>query len=211
LLFRTPFPIPLLYPGLTWRIPTEEKEIYLTFDDGPVPGPTEFILGELKKHSARATLFCIGDNVRKHPEIFKQILKNGHAVGNHTYNHVKGWSFGTNDYAANVERCKWEMMANGYAEDAAGHHQKLFRPPYGRIKRSQIRALHDYRIIMWDVLTYDYSGIAPEKCLTGSIKAIRPGSIVVLHDSIKAEKNMSYVLPRLLDHFSGLNYSFKSL
>ncbi|MEQ8363787.1 MAG: polysaccharide deacetylase family protein [Cyclobacteriaceae bacterium] len=199
--FRTPFILPLLYPSLIWRIPTTENTIYLTFDDGPVPGPTDFVLEQLKKIEAKATFFCIGNNVVKNGSLFNEISRQGHAVGNHTQNHKKGWVTSTEDYMNDVLVCQ-EMMKESV----------LFRPPYGRIRRSQIKQLDNYKIVMWDVLSYDYSStMNSERCLQGVIKATRPGSIIVFHDSYKAEKNMTYALPRFLDHFTQKGYKFESL
>ncbi len=198
---------------------TAEKELYLTFDDGPIPGPTEFVLDELEKAHAKATFFCIGENVSKHPAIFQNVVSQGHAVGNHTFNHLKGWNYGVAEYLENTRLCKVEFLKHmpsplSSRRGAGGEVEggELFRPPYGRIKRSQIRALEGYSIIMWDVLSHDYSkNISPDHCLRGSIQATRPGSIIAFHDSIKAEKNMRYTLPRFLDHFTRLGYSFKAL
>jgi len=200
-IFRTPFFLPLLYSNLLWRVSTNEKKIFLTFDDGPVPGPTEFVLKELERHNAKATFFCIGNNIEKYPAVYQMIIKQGHAVGNHTFNHAKGWSVSDDDYLTDVERCQKLIGTT-----------KLFRPPYGRAKRSQLKKLADYRIVMWDVLSYDYSNsVKKETCLKGVIKATRPGSIVVFHDSYKAEKNMIYALPRVLDHFKQSGFEFESL
>jgi peptidoglycan-N-acetylglucosamine deacetylase len=219
-MFRTPSILPWLFPQLTWRIKTGQKELFLTFDDGPVLGPTEFVLDELKKYNAKATFFCIGNNIQKNKEIFNRIISQGHQVGNHTFNHIKGWGTSTEKYVANVELCNVEISNQLRVTDHRlpnTSHQppftNLFRPPYGRIRTKQIKALkNDYQIVMWDVLTSDYSqSLSPEKCLVGSIKATRPGSIIVFHDSLKAEKNMSYVLPRYLDHFTNQGYSFKVL
>lgn len=206
-LFRTPFVLPWMFPKLTWRIATEQKELYLTFDDGPIPGPTEFVLNTLAQYQAKATFFCIGDNIRKHPDVFQKVLEAGHGVGNHTFHHLRGWGTSTEKYVDNVKQCAVEM--NKYLPT----HQSLFRPPYGRIRGKQIQHLKDdYQIIMWDVLTSDYSpSLSSQDCLKGSIRASRPGSIVVFHDSLKAERNMSFVLPRYLDHFSKLGYQFKAL
>jgi len=205
--FRTPFLLPLLYPNLTWRVPTDDKVLYLTFDDGPVPGPTEFVLKQLRDHDARATFFCIGDNVRKHPTVFDQVLGQGHAIGNHTFNHLKGWRTSRQRYLENVAQCQRQMEL-GQALPA-----RFFRPPYGRITRTQIKALTDqYQIVMWDVLTHDYArSVSPEQCLRGSIDAARPGSIVVFHDSLKAERNLTYVLPKFLAHFSAQGFVFRTL
>lgn len=214
--FRSPFLLSKLYPSLIWRIPTTEKKLYVTFDDGPVPGPTEFVLDELKKFRAKATFFCIGDNVRKHPAVFERIKSEGHSIGNHTFNHLKGWNTSLKRYLENIDEC--ENQFNRGASDiqhpaSSVQYSKFFRPPYGRIKFSQIKELKkQYKIIMWDVLTHDYSkNISGNNCLNGSIKATREGSIVVFHDSLKAERNLTYVLPKYLDHFSSLGFIFKSL
>jgi peptidoglycan/xylan/chitin deacetylase (PgdA/CDA1 family) len=214
-LYRAPFFLPWIYPELTWSINTPDKEIYLTFDDGPVPGPTEFVLGELARFSAQATFFCIGDNVRKHPALFRKIVASGHMIGNHTFNHLSGWKTSSEKYLNNVKQCQEEFdldLPRSGIERPLGGYPRLFRPPYGRIKRRQIQQITDYKIVMWDVLTHDYShSLNKEACLAGSIKATRSGSIVVFHDSLKAEKNMTYVLPRFMEHFSKLGYVFKSL
>lgn len=211
MIFRTPFFLPWFYPELVWKTDTQEKKIFLTFDDGPVPGPTEFVLETLKNFNAKATFFCIGDNVRKHPEVFAEVVHEGHAIGNHTFNHLKGWNYPTSEYLNNVSLCATQFEVAGIPSSLSNS-QQLFRPPYGRIKRSQIKALSNYRIIMWDVLTHDYAkSYSPQRCLSGSVKATRPGSIVVFHDSMKAERNMKYALPRYLDHFSGMGFSFESL
>lgn len=204
---RVPFFLPWLYPDLIWRIPTLEKEIYLTFDDGPVPGPTDFVIETLRKYNCKATFFCIGDNVRRHPEVFKKIREEDHVIGNHTFNHLKGWSTPLTEYVENVRKFDEQLrMKNGVLKI------ELFRPPYGRITRSQIRSLKDYKIIMWDVLTIDYhKNVSPEACLKNSVAATRNGSIVVFHDSLKAERNMMYALPRFIEHFLKEGYEFKSI
>jgi peptidoglycan-N-acetylglucosamine deacetylase len=203
---RTPFFLPFLYPKLVWRMPADKKELYLTFDDGPVPGPTEFVLDELKKVSANATFFCIGDNIRKHPDVFKKILSAGHAIGNHTFNHLNGWKTKNSDYLRNISQFE-ELLSK-----VSCPLPTLFRPPYGRITPSQVKALQRYRIIMWDVLTKDYDHALPEnRCLQNSITATRSGSIIVFHDSFKAEKNLRFVLPKFLHYFSENGYIFKSV
>ncbi len=208
MIYRAPFFLPWLYPTLTWRIPTTEKQLYLTFDDGPVPGPTDFVLETLSKNSIKATFFCIGDNVRKHPEVFKNVVAQGHVIGNHTFNHVKGWKTPLNDYVENTAQCDSIVEALNSKPGTTN----LFRPPYGRITRAQIKALSNYRIVMWDVLTHDYDQAkSPEACLKNSIRATRNGSIIVFHDSLKAERNMSYALPRYIDHFLGKGYNFNVL
>lgn len=221
LLYRTPAFLPWIFSKLLWRVETNAKEIYLTFDDGPIPGPTEFVLDTLKQFNAKATFFCIGDNIRKHPEIFQRIVTEGHAIGNHTFNHIKGWGTSTENYVSNVERCANEISktlpVTGYQLPTTGNQQPgtgfLFRPPYGRIRPKQIDALKaKYQIVMWDVLTSDYNqSQSPEACLKGSIRATRPGSIVVFHDSLKAERNMKYALPKYLEYFVKQGYTFKEL
>jgi peptidoglycan/xylan/chitin deacetylase (PgdA/CDA1 family) len=219
-IFRSPFVLPLIYPQLTWRIPTTAKELYLTFDDGPVSGPTEFVLDTLAKAKIRGTFFCIGDNIEKHPHVFEKIFRQGHVTGNHTFNHLSGWRTALGDYLENVARCESTINAKHstigkelhIADPSSSSLRELFRPPYGRITRSQIKALSAYEIVMWDVLTHDYAkSLSPDNCLRGSIGAARPGSIIVFHDSHKAERNMTYVLPRFIDHFMNLGYTFKSL
>lgn len=208
MIYRAPFFLPWLYPNLVWRIPTTKKEIYLTFDDGPVPGPTDFVLETLAKHSVKATFFCIGHNVLKNPDVFGRVVDQKHAVGNHTFNHLKGWNTRKGRYVDNVYQCDQIFQrSNLKLRDP-----KLFRPPYGKITRAQINSLPDYRIVMWDVLTNDYDqSKSPEACLKNSIQVTRPGSIVVFHDSIKAERNMTYMLPRYIDHFLKQGYSFHVL
>jgi peptidoglycan/xylan/chitin deacetylase (PgdA/CDA1 family) len=209
--FRTPAILSYLFPKLEWRANSDKKEIFLTFDDGPIPGPTEFVLFTLKEYEAKATFFCIGDNVRKHPQVFEKIISAKHSVGNHTFNHLKGWNYSTKDYLTNVEKCAEQILQVNSQQSTVN--RCLFRPPYGRITFEQIKSLKkDYKIIMWDVLTQDYSqSMAKEKCLEGSIKATRPGSIVVFHDSLKAERNLNYALPKYLDHFSKEGYIFSAL
>ncbi len=203
---RTPFFLPLIFPSLIWRIKTAQPEIYLTFDDGPVDGPTDFVLDQLENAKIKSTFFCIGDNIRKHPHLFKRILTGGHVVANHTFNHLNGWKTTNDQYVKNITLFE-QQLNNAGAESST-----LFRPPYGRITFSQAKLLTNFKIIMWDVLTQDYNkNLDAEKCLRGSINAVRPGSIVVFHDSFKAEKNLRYVLPRLIDHFAAKGYQFKAL
>jgi len=204
---RTPFFLPLLYPSLVWRMPHDEAALYLTFDDGPMPGPTDYVLEVLRSHDARATFFCIGDNVRKHPELFRRIVDEGHTVGNHTYHHLNGWRTRSADYISNVK-----AFEDAVADAGIQNRVALFRPPYGRITRRQISGLRDYTIVMWDVLTRDYDRLlSKEKCFQGSVRACRPGSLVVFHDSYKAQRNMEYALPRLIEEMRQQGYSFKLL
>ena len=202
---RTPFLLPWLYPSLQWRIPTDDNTIFITFDDGPIPGVTEEVLAILNQYNAKASFFCIGDNVKKHPEVFNKVAAGGHAIGNHTFHHVSGWKTSTERYKEEVDQ----------ADEIIRHHLRnetqLFRPPYGRITNKQIKSIR-HKIVMWDVLSFDYDSSYPkEKCLRGTMKATRSGSIVVFHDSLKASRNMLYTLPRFLDVFAGKGYTFKAL
>lgn len=205
---RTPFFLPWLYPGLTWRMPDSSSDLYLTFDDGPIPGVTEFVLETLRKYTVTATFFCIGDNIRKHPYLFREILQEGHAVGNHTFHHLNGWRTLENDYLKNIQWCEEEIVKHS----SAGGSSRLFRPPYGRITRSQIKLLDGYKIIMWDVLSVDYNRHLSEKvCFANTVKACRNGSIVVFHDSYKAEKNLRFALPKMIEHFISRGFTFKAI
>lgn len=203
---RTPWLVQKLYPSLVWSVPTNEKVIHITFDDGPIPDLTEFILETLKKYDAKGTFFCVGDNLRKHSEIAKRALNEGHKLANHTFNHLSGWSVDDEQYLDNIKECEKHLAE-------LKENSKLFRPPYGKIKRSQIsKVAPNHKIIMWDVLSGDYSKkISPEQCLKRTIGATRKGSIVLFHDNVKAEANMKYALPRFLDHFSSQGFVFKSL
>jgi peptidoglycan/xylan/chitin deacetylase (PgdA/CDA1 family) len=199
--FRTPFILPVFYPSLLWKVNTTAKDLYLTFDDGPVPGPTEFVLETLSTFKVKATFFCIGDNIRKHQGLFTKVIEEGHVVGNHTFNHMNGWNASPSAYQENIRRCE-DLLPS----------KRLFRPPFGRIKNSQVSRLPDYKIVMWDVLTFDYDkSLDAEKCLYGSVRAVRPGSIIVFHDSLKAEKNLTYVLPKFINDCLAKGYSFNTL
>lgn len=204
-LVKSPWLLKKFYANnLIWNIPKDDKTIYITFDDGPIPIVTPFVLETLKKFSAKATFFCIGDNIDKHPDIFKQIIAEGHEVGNHTYNHLKGWDTATENYIFNALKCQKLTQSN------------LFRPPYGRIKKDQIKQLRSniegLKIIMWDVLSGDFdTNLSPEKCLQNVLKHTKPGSIVVFHDSLKAKDRLEYTLPRALAHWKNQGYTFKAL
>ncbi len=206
--YRIPQIFRFLSRHLHWRIPTCEKEIYLTFDDGPIPYLTEYVIDQLAVFDAKATFFCVGDNIRKHPEVIQKVIEGGHSIGNHTYNHLKAWSTDFTEYLDNVSRCDQIIKENTKISE-----QKFFRPPYGQITRKAIAALkEDFKIIMWDVLTYDFDlGQSAEKSLSKAIRSTNPGSIVVFHDNYKAEEKLRYMLPRYLEHFSDLGYKFKKL
>jgi peptidoglycan/xylan/chitin deacetylase (PgdA/CDA1 family) len=188
-------------------MPADDRTVYLTFDDGPVPGPTEFVLDVLQQFKIKATFFCIGDNIQKHPEVLLRVGDDGHTIGNHTFNHLNGWKTPTSTYLHNAQKFDEQL-----AIVKPGLQVSLFRPPYGRITRRQISRLHRYRIIMWDVLTNDYSGaISPEKCLHRSLGAVRNGSIVVWHDSLKAERRLTYALPRFIEACLERGYTFNRI
>jgi peptidoglycan/xylan/chitin deacetylase (PgdA/CDA1 family) len=207
---RTPQPLQWLLPLFEWRGESEDKTIYLTFDDGPIPEVTEFVLESLQKHKAKATFFCVGQNVERHPHIASQVLKAGHTLGNHTHNHLSGWKSETRHYLRNTDQCQEALLTLAEFQPAQ---KPLFRPPYGQISLRQSMALRTmYKIVMWDVLTYDFDAkLAAEDCLQQSISATRPGSIVLFHDSLKARKNLEFALPKYLQHFSDLGYRFVSL
>ncbi len=189
-----------LFPKRIWAFDINSNSVYLTFDDGPIPEVTPWVLAELKKYDAKATFFCIGDNIEKHPNIFKEIISEGHSVGNHTFNHLNGWTTNPETYVQNVIRAEATMQQFGKTQTQTS--LKLFRPPYGKISSKQAKILQQkgYKIIMWNVLSADFDAeVSEEKCLQNILKNIHPGSIVVFHDSIKAKKNMEYALPRVLE------------
>lgn len=192
-----------LYPERIWAFSRKKDSIYLTFDDGPIPEVTPWVLDELKKHNAKATFFCIGDNVHKHPEVFQRIISEGHSVGNHTFNHLNGWKTGAVEYVENVEKAGREMISN--SEFRILNSEFLFRPPYGKITFKQAKVLKEkgFKIVMWDIISYDYDArVSEEECLQNVLKNIKPGSVIVFHDSLKAEKNLRYVLPKVLEFIS---------
>lgn len=186
-----------LYPQCFWSLPNTQNKIYLTFDDGPTPELLPFILETLERYKVRATFFCVGDNIRKHPALFEQMLEK-HVVGNHTYNHMNGWKNANYAYYHNIK--KFDEL----------YKSPLFRPPYGRISRTQARHISKkYRIIMWDVLSYDYSKhVTPRKCLANVIKHVKSGSVIVFHDNKKAAKNITYALPRSIEYLLSKGFIF---
>jgi peptidoglycan/xylan/chitin deacetylase (PgdA/CDA1 family) len=199
-----------LYPNRITRL-KEDKSLYLTFDDGPVPEITPWVLNELKKHNAKATFFCVGDNIKKNPVIFSQITAHGHGVGNHTYNHLNGWNNKTDYYLANILQTEEIISRQNNLEKSK---PKLFRPPYGKIKNSQAKTLVklEYQIVMWDILSGDFEKrISKEKCLKNVIVNASAGSIIVFHDSIKASRNLKFTLPKVLKYYKEKGFIFKSL
>ncbi len=200
-LVKTPKFIQELFPNFTWRVPTSEKVLYLTFDDGPIPGVTPWVLEQLAQYNAKATFFCVGENVRQHSEVFNQVIDAGHTVGNHTQHHLNGWMSENIPYFHDVRH-----GANSTKSD-------LFRPPFGKLRPRQIQfLLRHYRIVMWDVLSGDFDPtISEEQCLNNVIRNATNGSIIVFHDSLKAEDKLRYALPETLAHFAALGYRFEAL
>lgn len=214
-----------LYPNRITQI-QDKKSIYLTFDDGPIPEITPWVLEQLKQYNAKASFFCIGDNIRKNPKIFQQLLKEEHSLGNHTFNHLNGWKTKTEVYVENVLKAQEILLENRkqkreYREEKKDNNpkpatsaQKLFRPPYGKIKNSQAKELVklNYKIVMWDVLSGDFENrISKEKCFKNVINNASGGSTIVFHDSQKAFKNLEYTLPKVLEYYAEKGFNFKAL
>lgn len=206
-LFKTPTLLKKLYPGLVWdRYSDQKPTLYLTFDDGPIPEVTPWVLQELKEADVKATFFMVGDNVRKHPGILQNVIDEGHQIGNHTHNHLNGWKTKDADYTANIAACAAALMDHGIET-------KLFRPPYGKIRRSQIKALKEnYDIIMWDYLTGDFDQtLTAEKVVKNFRQKIVPGAVVVFHDNVKSFKVLQHALPEFLNYFKKQGYHFSTL
>ncbi|WP_420571761.1 polysaccharide deacetylase family protein [Kordia sp.] len=209
---KTPKLVKWLFPKLVWEFSVSEKKIYLTFDDGPIPEITPWVLEQLANYNAKATFFCIGDNVQKHPKIYHQLISEGHAIGNHTQHHVNGWKVSNVNYIKDTTEAKktLEKAVKNKPEAVS----RLFRPPYGKITPQLSKKLRKlgYTIIMWDVLSGDFDmDLTPEKCLNNVLTHTEAGSIVVFHDSLKAYDKLRYVLPKVLKHFSNLGYSFERI
>ncbi|MDX1684149.1 MAG: polysaccharide deacetylase family protein [Saprospiraceae bacterium] len=200
-LTKTPKFVQSLFPNFLWRVPDAEHEVFLTFDDGPIPEVTPWVLDQLDKFDAKATFFCVGENVQKHPEVFDEVQRRGHLVGNHTYNHLSGWQSENLPYFHNVRRC------------ANLVHSDLFRPPYGRLRPKQVQFLQrHYKIVMWDVLSGDFDpNITAKQCLRNVITHTKPGSIVVFHDSLKSENKLRKVLPTYLSWLAENDFTLNRL
>lgn len=205
---KTPWWLKKLYPTLTWQMPSNEKVLYLTFDDGPNEKVTPFVLNQLKEFDAKATFFCIGKNVVCNPDICREIIDAGHSIGNHTFDHLNGWKTNDKTYVDNILKARKYIDSN------------LFRPPYGRITKFQAKVLQDekenqarnFKVIMWTVLSGDFDlKISPQKCLDNVLKNSSEGSIIVFHDSTKAYANMSFALPKALEHFGKKGFRFEKL
>lgn len=201
-LVKTPWWLRKIYSSaLKWKIPAQENEIFLTFDDGPHPTITPFVLDHLRRHNAKATFFCIGKNVKQYQAVFRQILDDGNRAGNHTHNHLNGWKTSDAAYFENI------ILAKQYIDS------NLFRPPYGRISRFQIQQLKPlFDIIMWDVLSGDFDvNLSPQKCLENVLSNTRPGSVIVFHDSEKAFPRLEYALPKALEFFAEKGFAMKGI
>lgn len=201
---KTPGWLKQIYSSCTWQINTDEKIIYLSFDDGPHPLVTPFVLEMLEKYNAKATFFCIGKNVTGYPDVYKNVLAAGHAVGNHTFNHLNGWKTKKELYLANIEQAQQVIRSS------------LFRPPYGKISYGQLKFLAAkqpwLQVIMWTVLSADFDkNVSQKSCLKNVLKNAGRGSIVVFHDSEKAFEKLRFVLPKVLEHFTNLGYRFKNI
>ncbi|MBO3097084.1 polysaccharide deacetylase family protein [Gelidibacter pelagius] len=216
---RTPRLIKGIFPNYIWNMPQDQKIIYLTFDDGPTPEITHWTLNTLKEYNAKGTFFCIGNNIKKHPEIFCNILKDGHAIGNHTYSHPKGWATNSDVYVDQVKKTQdiIDYQIQNFKiqnPNSKSETQKLFRPPYGQITPKQGKRLlsSGYKIIMWDILAFDWKdSISVEQCAKNVVSKARPGSIVVFHDSVKASRNMMFALPKILHYFNEAGFKFERL
>ncbi|MBK8228439.1 MAG: polysaccharide deacetylase family protein [Flavobacteriales bacterium] len=198
---RPPALLRLFWPSLLWRMPAHHRTLYLTFDDGPTPGVTPWVLDTLREHEAQGTFFLVGRNAEQHPALVQRIRSEGHAIGNHTYSHLNGWRATAHDYAADTD------LAQGFTGT------RLFRPPYGRITRRQSAELRKrFTVVMWDALSMDFDArVAPEACLRNVLKQARAGSIIVFHDSRKAEIRLRHALPLALEAWREQGYRFAAL
>ena len=202
---KTPAIFHQLMPSRLWRIPNQENKLFLTFDDGPLPGLTDWLLDVLASKKVKATFFCVGQNIKRYPELFRRIIDEGHAIGNHTFNHLNGFETPKDIYLKNIEITDDIIQQMGKQTD-------LFRPPYGKLKYTQRKELKEKRIVMWDVLSKDYlMTLDPEEVLVSTINATESGSIIVFHDNWKAERNMKYAVPRFIDHFQAQGFSFEKI
>jgi len=199
--FRTPWLFKYFFNKIVWSIKGEDKNIYLTFDDGPIPSVTSWVLKTLKEYNAKATFFCVGENVKKYPEVFQNVLDEGHMVGNHTFHHINGMKHKSEAYLDDI------ALADEYIKS------NLFRPPYGKFSYKQYKELSKtYQIVMWDVLSGDFDkGIDYKTCLKKLQNNIRPGSVIVFHDSVKSEGILRLVLPQILEEYTTKGFTFKAL
>ncbi len=203
-LVKTPWWLKKIYNKFVWEADPAGKKLYLTFDDGPHPKITPFVLNELRKFNAKATFFCIGQNVERNPDTYRQIINEGHSIGNHTFNHLNGWRTDDAVYLDNVAKAQLFIDS------------RLFRPPYGKItgfQRQQLAAPRfGMQCVMWSVVSGDFdTGIRPERCLNNVLRNSREGSIIVFHDSEKARERLEYALPKALEHFAAKGFSFEKI
>ncbi len=202
LMIQPSFLLSGIFKGATWSEKTDSNEVFVTFDDGPIPEVTPWVLDEADKWNAKLTFFCVGENVFKHPDVYKEVLRRGHKVGNHTYNHIKAWSYSKDEYFNNIEKASTFIETN------------LFRPPHGMLYPSYIKLLKEKfdKVIMWDVLSRDYNRKLSGKSVYKNVeKYVKPGSIIVFHDSLKAEKNMKYAFPKTLELINKKGYITSSI
>ncbi len=207
---KTPYFLKFLFPKYTWDFfnISKEKTIYLTFDDGPTPEVTEFVLKQLNQYGAKATFFCIGENIKKHPTIFNKIIEEDHSIGNHTMNHLKAWKNDTATYIENISACEKQISKHTTVKN------KLFRPPYGQISKSKLGIIQKlgYEVILWDIVAKDWKkSLSPQQCAKNVINNSQNGSILVFHDSIKAYRNLKYTLPKVLAYFTNEGYLFNKI
>jgi peptidoglycan/xylan/chitin deacetylase (PgdA/CDA1 family) len=203
--FKTPRLFEIIYPDAVWHAERDKKQIYLTFDDGPVPVVTDYVLDLLAQFEVKATFFCVGENVKKHPDIFKRLIREGHGIGNHTYNHLNGWRVDEDIYLKNIQACTDIFQLAGYESN-----HMFFRPPYGKIRRKTIKKLQgNYKIIMWDVLPYDFSDkVDADRCLSKSIKYTKNGSIIIFHDNLRTFETLKLIISQFIATMKEKNYEF---
>lgn len=204
--YKTPDWFKYLYPKLNWKIDTNNKDVYLTFDDGPMPGATDYVLNQLEKYDAKGTFFMVGENVKKNPHVFKDVVNAGHSIGNHTYNHLSGWKYNQSEYLENVYKC------DKIIEDTAGLKPAFFRPPYGRINRKQVKSIYPtHSIVMWSILSGDFDKSLNFHSSRKALSKSRNGDILVFHDSNKYLDNIKKLLPDVLQILSDKGYNMKGL
>jgi peptidoglycan/xylan/chitin deacetylase (PgdA/CDA1 family) len=198
---KTPDFVKSLFPGFLWSVKDDQKSVYLTFDDGPVPQVTPWVLDKLAEFDAKATFFCVGENIDRYPDTFQKVLDAGHQVGNHTYSHIAGWETDNVEYFRNIRKCAHLVKTD------------LFRPPYGKMKPKQVEFINrHYKIVMWDVLSGDFDDEnTPERCYKNVANNAKSGSIIVFHDSLKSFPNLKVCLPKILQYLSEQGYSFRSI
>lgn len=195
-MIRLPLAIQKIFKGVTWQEQTSQNEVFVTFDDGPIPEVTPWVLDEAEKWNAKLTFFCVGENAYKHPDVLQEVIKRGHKIGNHTYNHLRGWKEKREDYFKNIQKAAEVLETN------------LFRPPHGQLYPSYIKALtqEGYKTVMWSILSCDYNRrLSGEKVFNNVKRYLAPGAVIVFHDSLKAEKNMKYAFPKTMELISSMN------